>query len=159
MGSPSSTVDFDSTKMNLFLPLFLCLVASISGLIVEQGTRVNVVFADEGSGMGGITAGVGNGLSSGCEGSFEMILPDNESPQLFKIAQRPGEYEYRKNISEIALTARIPGMRHARKILVTRGNCCWSFFSRTGYRGDMKSIRNSDAEEWRMPRSLILVDC
>ena len=127
--SPSTTVDFDSTKMNLLLPLFLCLVASINGLIVEQGTRVNVVFEDEGSGQGCLTC-MGNAVSRGCEGSFEMILPDNESPQLFKIAQRPGEYEYRKNISEIALTARIPGWRHARKILVTRGNCCWSFFSR-----------------------------
>ena len=126
--SPSLAVDFDSTKMNLLLSLFLCLVASINGLTVEEGSQVVVDVGPLGS---DITGGLGNGLSSECEGSIEVILPDNGNLQLFKLTQTPGAHpDY---FAEITPTVRIPRMRRARKILVTTGNCCWNFFAKYAY--------------------------
>merc|ERR1711953_1458985 len=56
---------------------------------------------------------------------------------------------------------RVPGRRAANKIIEVQGNCCWKFYERSRYAGDMRSVRGSRTLNplYFAPRSLKVVEC
>merc|ERR1712049_22997 len=55
---------------------------------------------------------------------------------------------------------RMPGRRAANKIIEVQGNCCWKFYERSRYAGDMRSVSGSRTlNPYFAPRSLKVVEC
>jgi len=54
----------------------------------------------------------------------------------------------------------MPGGRAANKIIEVQGNCCWTFYQRFRYAGDMRSVRGRGTLTSSFaPRSLKAVEC
>merc|ERR1711860_432905 len=58
------------------------------------------------------------------------------------------------------LRYRMPGGRAANVSIEVQGNCCWRFYQRLRYAGDMRTVRGSRTlNPYFAPRSLKVVEC
>jgi len=147
--------------MNLFLPLVLCLVASISGLQVEGPVTYQLDARPNGP-NGACVVGCGpSGSDEGCHGFAELKAKTSpEDTRLFKIDKALEDPEDSK-MSKLTLDPPVrPIARNFGKSLNVQGNCCWQFHEGKRYTRDWKIVRNSGEIElnW-VPRSLKLIAC
>jgi len=143
-------------KIKMKIVLFaLVVLAFARGLELQDSSSMRAVFNNERDERNIGCGGPPPRPRNLCHGFAEIRTEFNGTETVHGRLIQEGAIPKKAN-----LLYRVPGGRNARKIIEVQGDCCWEFYRRFHYRGNLKRVSNSGRIIPSFaPRSLKVVEC